>query len=700
MSKKKNSVSKTAPVATSTGTKTNINPTKPTGSRSATASSRVSTSRASVWRGTMPAAVGYEPFRVLDSTVTHLWRWVAAWLLAAVVLRLLWLGHGPFSHDEAIHANFSLHFADYKYDPIYHGPLLYHLIATNFWLFGDSDFMARLAPALLGIAMLVVVLATRRWLGARAMLCSLALLVISPVITTYSRHLIHDSLVMLLTLGAVICFQTARDHPSTTWRGRWARIGVTSMLALMLTTKANAFFILAMLLSFWVSYKASGLLRGERKATWPFWVPLLALLAVALVSIVINREVHWHERFFSLFCVASVLVVWEWMRRTPEYSHPAAADGAVDETVKTSDGARNLWHWITPWLCAAAGFFLFAFFYGHGYLWLSDPSAISRYWGDVVGPDSAIPKMLRYWGGQQANPRLPGRHDYYIVLMTLYELPIALAGLCGLVYLCRHRSPFTDLLIWWALTSFVLYSLANEKVPWLMTHIMLPVALLAGTWIAQHWEQFVESNADAANRRTSSTRHVGSPVKTWSIVAGVTGAVFLLRNLSATNFERPADRREPMFYAQATEDFRDKLMNGLRDTAPSYANIWVHPDKSWPLVWYMRSTAPYMGQSAVQWSRIPIDAPLRLAVQLTPEDWSAAIKAGKVTQEQWQEAQARLSGWQSQSADFIIWPRASWSALRPGTFVTWWISRQASIENGVLKEWSVSPVVVSTPPQN
>lgn len=659
----------------------------------------------------MPGATAPEPFRVLDNTVTHFWGWVVAWLLAAVVLRLLWLGHGPFSHDEAIHANFSLGFADYKYDPIYHGPLLYHLIATIFWLFGDSDFTARLAPALLGIAMLGVAVATRRWLGARAMLCSLALLVISPVITTYSRHLIHDSLVMLLTLGAVLCFQTARDHPNTTARGRWARVGVTSFLALMLCTKANAFFILAMLLSFWVAYKGSQFLRGERKTTWPFWVPLAALFAVALVSIFINREVRWHERFFSLFCIAAVFVVWEWLRRAPEYSqvehsqveHSQAAEdqNPAQEAEETNHGALNHWHWLTPLLCAAAGFFLFAFFYGHGYLWLRDPGAISRYWGDVIGPDSAIPKMLEYWGGQQAKPRLPGRHDYYIVLMALYELPIALAGLCGLVYLSRHRSPFTDLLLWWAITSFVLYSLANEKVPWLMTHIILPVAFIAGTWIAQHWEKFVATDTAStrtANIRASNTRPVGSPAKTWSIVAGVAGTIFLLRNLSATNFERPADRREPMFYAQATEDFRDKLMNGLRTTAARDGSIWVHPDKSWPMVWYTRKTAPLIGQSNIQWSRTPDDSVMRLAVHLAPEDWKAAIEAETVTEMQWLEVQSRLNGWNSQRTDFIVWPRASWSALNPGTFITWWLSRQSSLENGMLSEWSVSPVVIAIPP--
>jgi hypothetical protein len=237
-----------------------------------------------------------------------------------------------------------------------------------------------------------------------------------------------------------------------------------------------------------------------------------------------------------------------------------------------------------------------------------------------------------------------------------------------------------------------------------MTHIILPVAFIAGTWIAQHWEKFVETDT-AAGARTSSTRasnmrHVGTPAKTWSIVAGVAGTIFLLRNLSATNFERPADRREPMFYAQATEDFRDKLMNGLRDTSPGSATIWVHPDKSWPLVWYTRNTAPYISPSNIHWDRTPGDSPLRLAIHLAPDDWKAAITAGKVTETQWQEVQARLSGWNSQSANFIIWPRASWSALHPGTFINWWLWRQSSLENGMLSEWSVSPVVIATPPKN
>jgi hypothetical protein len=55
------------------------------------------------------------------------------------------------------------------------------------------------------------------------------------------------------------------------------------------------------------------------------------------------------------------------------------------------------------------------------------------------------------------------------------------------------------------------------------------------------------------------------------------GRHLLAAQLIGDELERPADRREPMFYAQATEDFRDKFMNGLRPQHRAMASIWVHP---------------------------------------------------------------------------------------------------------------------------
>lgn len=38
-------------------------------------------------------------------------------------------------------------------------------------------------------------------------------------------------------------------------------------------------------------------------------------------------------------------------------------------------------------------------------------------------------------------------------------------------------------LVWWIIMSYVLYTVAGEKMPWLSTHFILPLAALAGWYI-------------------------------------------------------------------------------------------------------------------------------------------------------------------------------------------------------------------------
>ena len=80
----------------------------------------------------------------------------------AIVLRQLRLGEAPFHPDEAIHAYFSYGFAGYRFDPVYHGPLLYHLVALLFNFAGEYDYTARLVPALLGIGLVALILGPAR----------------------------------------------------------------------------------------------------------------------------------------------------------------------------------------------------------------------------------------------------------------------------------------------------------------------------------------------------------------------------------------------------------------------------------------------------------------------------------------------------------------------------------------------------------
>ena len=180
--------------------------------------------------------------RVLQSARNNWLAWLI--LCCGAALRLWKLGEFPFHPDEAIHAWFALDLRNYHYDPVYHGPFLYHLVAGAFAIFGVSDFTARLVPVACGVLLLWLVLfQSGKYLGERGALWSGVLLAFSPVVVAYSRRLLHDSLVLALTFGAVLCFQAALDNPSTSRKGRNALVGLAVILTLFLATKANVFFI-------------------------------------------------------------------------------------------------------------------------------------------------------------------------------------------------------------------------------------------------------------------------------------------------------------------------------------------------------------------------------------------------------------------------------------------------------------------------
>ena len=72
----------------------------------------------------------------------------------AVASRFWDLGARVMSHDESLHALYSYYLydrGDYSHDPMMHGPLLFHVNALFYFLFGVTDATARLGPALAGI---------------------------------------------------------------------------------------------------------------------------------------------------------------------------------------------------------------------------------------------------------------------------------------------------------------------------------------------------------------------------------------------------------------------------------------------------------------------------------------------------------------------------------------------------------------------
>jgi uncharacterized protein (TIGR03663 family) len=130
-----------------------------------------------------------------------------ALLLAALLLRLVALGDRPLHHDESIHAWFSDHFlqtGEYKYDPVYHGPVQYFAVATSFLVLGGSDFTARLPAALGGTALVGLAFLLRRRFGPRAAFAAGALAAFSPNLLYYTRFCREDVWSLLGTAGALL----------------------------------------------------------------------------------------------------------------------------------------------------------------------------------------------------------------------------------------------------------------------------------------------------------------------------------------------------------------------------------------------------------------------------------------------------------------------------------------------------------------
>ena len=134
----------------------------------------------------------------------------AAILLLAIITRFYNLGARVMSHDESLHTYFSwllYRGQGYQHTPMMHGPWQFHWIALSYFLFGVSDYTARIPAAVFSIATIGMVWYWRRYLGHIGALIAAFLMVISPFMLYYGRYVREDAytgLSGLLMLYAIL----------------------------------------------------------------------------------------------------------------------------------------------------------------------------------------------------------------------------------------------------------------------------------------------------------------------------------------------------------------------------------------------------------------------------------------------------------------------------------------------------------------
>src|SRR5512144_2089082 len=117
-------------------------------------------------------------------------------LLLAFASRFYNLGARVMSHDESLHTYFSwllYRGQGYQHTPMMHGPLQFHMIALIYFIFGVSDFTARIPAVLFSIATVCMIWAWRDYLGRWGALIAALLIVVSPYMLYYGRYVRNES---------------------------------------------------------------------------------------------------------------------------------------------------------------------------------------------------------------------------------------------------------------------------------------------------------------------------------------------------------------------------------------------------------------------------------------------------------------------------------------------------------------------------
>jgi hypothetical protein len=159
----------------------------------------------------------------------------------------LWgLDNRALHHDETLHAAYSYYVMKgegFVHDPLLHGPFLYFWGAFVYFLFGDSNYTARLGAALFGSVLTVLPFFLRRELGRSAALIASVAMLFSPVMLYVGRFIRHD--IFAVTFELLVFISVVRY--ASTRQAKWLFLG-TAALSLMFTTIETFFLYVAIFL--------------------------------------------------------------------------------------------------------------------------------------------------------------------------------------------------------------------------------------------------------------------------------------------------------------------------------------------------------------------------------------------------------------------------------------------------------------------
>ena len=353
--------------------------------------------------------------------------------ILGIFLRFYALDLKLFHHDEAIHAWFSYRLMTegvYAYEPMYHGPFLYYVTAGMFSLFGDADLVARILPALFGVAIIPLIYWIYRlgYLDKRQTLIAALFIAISPSMVYFSRFLRHDIFQLFFTVLILVAILAYAE------KGR-LRYALLAGLAIGcgMTLKEDMPIFLIILATF-----AIYLLLTKKIRLPETWLrDTIAIVLVALAVMVI---------FYSSFGAHFEIIETGWIK-------------AYEHWVSMSEMCRIC----GPW-----------FFYVLLLLLYEVPIFLLAVYGTAQFTlrHNPLPAMAAFLDRKFAGKKESAGADECPDL-SLQPLSVRPAVPWD------KKEIFFLFCIYWMLASLAAYAYIGEKVPWLIIHQLFPMILVA-----------------------------------------------------------------------------------------------------------------------------------------------------------------------------------------------------------------------------
>lgn len=432
--------------------------------------------------------------------VRHLYETIAYGVIigTSIFLRLFQLSERAMHHDESLHSFYSWQLAQgngLTHNPMMHGPLQMELTAGVFFLFGDSDFTARLIYVIAGSALTLIPLIFREWLGREGAIITAIMLSVSPSLLYFSRFARNDILMAVFTFVIIMLVWDYLKKGSNR-RLYW----IAGLMALSFCTKESAFLVTGMIGLYCIAIYITQIgfqslpLINLRTDSYPVIYKTFSGSIVDSIRAGISITTIPRSASMAIFLIALTLP--QWAAVTGIIQHTFLFNwtnlilvGEVGNIGMPVGGGKVIAFLATSILFGLSAYLGYKWcwriwwrstllFYA---IWLT---AYTTFFTNIGGGiSSGLWQSLGYWIVQQGEARGDQPFFYYLIITPTYEYLPLITSVLAATYYIRRKNKFGIYLAYWCLSTFILYTIASEKMPWLLVNIALPMIVLSGQFL-------------------------------------------------------------------------------------------------------------------------------------------------------------------------------------------------------------------------